>query len=156
MAALIAEHASSPPRDTTTSAAVRAEGMRVRREVLGDAHVDRASASASELTADFQELITQYAWGSIWTRPGLDRRSRSIITLTALVARGHHEELAMHVRAARTNGLTDDEIKELLLQTAIYCGVPDANTAFRIAARVLAELDGDPSPTTAHEPTSEN
>ena len=156
VAALIAGHASSPPRDTTTTAAVRAEGMRVRREVLGDAHVDRASASASDLTADFQELITQYAWGSIWTRPGLDRRSRSIITLTALVARGHHEELAMHVRAARTNGLTDDEIKELLLQTAIYCGVPDANTAFRIAARVLAEPDGEPTPTTAPEPTSEN
>ena len=84
-------------------------------------------------------MITRYAWGSIWTRPGLDRRSRSLITLTALVARGHHEELAMHVRAALRNGLTPDEIKELLLQTAIYCGVPDANTAFRIARQALNE-----------------
>jgi 3-oxoadipate enol-lactonase/4-carboxymuconolactone decarboxylase len=124
-----------------TVAEVRAAGMRVRREVLGDAHVDRATANATDLTAEFQDFITQYAWGSIWTRPGLDRRSRSLITLTALVARGHHEELAMHLRAARSNGLTNDEIKELLLQTAIYCGVPDANTAFRIAQQVLAELD---------------
>jgi 3-oxoadipate enol-lactonase / 4-carboxymuconolactone decarboxylase len=115
------------------------DGMVVRREVLGDAHVDRATAATTDLTRDFQELITRYAWGSIWTRPGLDRRSRSLITLTALVARGHHEELAMHLRAARTNGVTVDEIKELLLQTAIYCGVPDANTAFRIAQEVLAE-----------------
>jgi 3-oxoadipate enol-lactonase / 4-carboxymuconolactone decarboxylase len=118
---------------------VREAGMKVRREVLGDTHVDRAGAAATDLTRDFQELITEYAWGSIWARPGLDRRSRSMITLTALVARGHHEELAMHLRAARTNGLTNDEIKELLLQTAIYCGVPDANTAFRIAQQVLAE-----------------
>ncbi|GAS93084.1 4-carboxymuconolactone decarboxylase [Mycolicibacterium canariasense] len=118
------------------------EGMAVRRAVLGDAHVDRAVDTTTDFTADFQDLITRYAWGDIWTRPGLDRRSRSLITLTALVARGHHEELAMHVRAARRNGLTVDEIKELLLQTAIYCGVPDANTAFRIASRVLAE-DGD-------------
>jgi 3-oxoadipate enol-lactonase / 4-carboxymuconolactone decarboxylase len=114
-------------------------GMAVRREVLGDAHVDRATASADEFTAEFQEMITRYAWGTIWTRPGLDRRSRSLITLTALVARGHHEELAMHVRAALRNGLSADEIKELLLQTAIYCGVPDANTAFRIARRALNE-----------------
>jgi 3-oxoadipate enol-lactonase/4-carboxymuconolactone decarboxylase len=119
------------------------DGMRVRREVLGDAHVDRAIVSATEFTADFQELITSYAWGSIWTRPGLDRRSRSMITLTALVALGHHEELALHVRAARTNGLTDDEIKEVLLQTAIYCGVPAANTAFRIAQDVLTRLDDE-------------
>lgn len=118
------------------------DGMTVRREVLGDAHVDRAVAGTTAFTADFQDLITRYAWGDIWTRPGLDRRSRSLVTLTALVARGHHEELAMHVRAARRNGLTVDEIKELLLQTAIYCGVPDANTAFRIASKVLAE-DGD-------------
>ncbi|MET0899867.1 MAG: 4-carboxymuconolactone decarboxylase [Mycobacterium sp.] len=118
-------------------------GMDVRRAVLGDAHVDRAVAATTEFTADFQELITRYAWGSIWTRPGLDRRSRSLITLTALVARGHHEELAMHVRAARRNGLTNDEIKELLLQTAIYCGVPDANSAFRIAGGVLADYDSE-------------
>jgi 3-oxoadipate enol-lactonase / 4-carboxymuconolactone decarboxylase len=116
-------------------------GMAVRRDVLGDAHVDRAIAGTTEFTAEFQELITRYAWGTIWTRPGLDRRSRSMITLTALVARGHHEELAMHVRAARRNGLTSDEIKEVLLQTAIYCGVPDANSAFRIAGQVLADYD---------------
>jgi 3-oxoadipate enol-lactonase/4-carboxymuconolactone decarboxylase len=116
-------------------------GMAVRREVLGDAHVDRAVAATNDFTSDFQELITRYAWGSIWTRPGLDRRSRSLITLTALVARGHHEELAMHLLAARRNGVTNDEIKELLLQTAIYCGVPDANSAFRIASRVLADYD---------------
>ena len=116
-------------------------GMAVRREVLGDSHVDRAVAATNAFTADFQELITRYAWGSIWTRPGLDRRSRSLITLTALVARGHHEELVMHVRAARRNGVTTDEIKELLLQTAIYCGVPDANSAFRIANKVLTEYD---------------
>jgi 3-oxoadipate enol-lactonase / 4-carboxymuconolactone decarboxylase len=114
-------------------------GMAVRREVLGDAHVDRATAAVTDLTREFQELITRYAWGTIWTRPGLDRRSRSMITLTALIARGHHEELAMHVRAARTNGLTDDEIKEVILQSAIYCGVPDANTAFRVAQTVLSE-----------------
>jgi 4-carboxymuconolactone decarboxylase len=115
--------------------------MAVRREVLGDAHVDRAIANTTEFTADFQDFITRYAWGTIWTRPGLDRRSRSLITLTALIARGHHEELAMHLRAARRNGLTNDEIKEVILQTAIYCGVPDANTAFRIASGVLADYD---------------
>ena len=115
------------------------DGMEVRREVLGDEHVDRATDNATEFTRDFQELITEYAWGTIWTRPGLDRRSRSLITLTALVAGGHDEELAMHVRAALTNGLTVDEIKETLLQTAIYCGVPAANTAFRIAQGVIEE-----------------
>jgi 3-oxoadipate enol-lactonase/4-carboxymuconolactone decarboxylase len=137
VAKLIARHAGA----ARTLDEVRDTGTKVRREVLGDAHVDRARAGTTDFTRDFQELITQYAWGGIWTRPGLDRRSRSLITLTALVARGHHEELALHLRAARTNGLTDDEIKELLLQTAIYCGVPDANTAFRIAQQVLAELD---------------
>ncbi len=120
------------------------DGMAVRREVLGDDHVDRATAGATDFTRDFQELITEYAWGTIWTRPGLDRRSRSLITLTALVAGGHHEELAMHVRAALANGLTADEIKETLLQTAIYCGVPAANTAFRVAQGVLeSELERD-------------
>jgi 4-carboxymuconolactone decarboxylase len=119
-------------------------GMVVRRDVLGDEHVDRAVARTTDFTAEFQTLITEYAWGSIWTRPGLDRRSRSMITLTALIARGHHEELAMHLRAARTNGLTDDEIKEVLLQTAIYCGVPDANTAFRIAQETLFLGDSTP------------
>ncbi|MET0789655.1 MAG: 4-carboxymuconolactone decarboxylase, partial [Cellulomonas sp.] len=130
--------------DDRTVREVRDAGFVVRREVLGDAHVDRSIAGTTDLTRDFQELITQYAWGGIWTRPGLDRRSRSLITLTALVARGHHEELELHLRAARTNGLSVDEIKELLLQTAIYCGVPDANTAFRIAQRVLAEESGQP------------
>jgi 3-oxoadipate enol-lactonase/4-carboxymuconolactone decarboxylase len=126
-------------RDDLTVREVRDAGMVVRREVLGDPHVDRATAAATDLTREFQEFITEYAWGGIWTRPGLDRRSRSLITLTALIARGHHEELAMHVRAARTNGLTPEEIKELIMQTAIYCGVPDANTAFRIAQQALAD-----------------
>jgi len=117
------------------------EGMRVRREVLGDEHVDRAIARTDDFTRDFQELITRYAWGEIWTRPGLDRRTRSCITLTALVAGGRTEELAMHVRAARRNGLSRDEIKEVLLQCAIYCGVPAANAAFAVAQRVLAEDD---------------
>jgi len=117
----------------------RADGMRTRREVLGDDHVDRATAGKTAFTADFQDLITRYAWGEIWTRPGLDRRTRSAITLTALTALGHHHELAMHVRAARRNGLTPDEIKEVLLHAAIYCGVPAANRAFAIAQEVLAE-----------------
>ena len=116
-------------------------GMEVRREVLGDEHVDRALARRTEFTADFQDLITRYAWGEIWTRPGLDRRTRSCITLTALVAGGHQHELAMHVRAALRNGLTRDEIKEVLLQSAVYCGVPAANSAFAIAQEVLAEED---------------
>ena len=114
-------------------------GMKVRREVLGDEHVDAAVARTSDFTADFQDLITRYAWGEIWDRPGLDRRTRSTITLTALVARGHFDELAMHVRAALGNGLTRDEIKEVLLQSAIYCGVPAANSAFAVAQRVLDE-----------------
>ena len=117
------------------------EGMRVRREVLGDGHVNNAIDRTTDFTADFQDLITRYAWGEIWTRPGLDRRTRSCITLTALVALGHFDELAMHIRAALHNGLTADEIKEVLLQTAIYCGVPAANHAFTVAQRVLAEED---------------
>ena len=143
VARLVAEHVGIPRRGTSTTDEVYEAGMVVRREVLGDAHVDRAVASTTDLTAEFQRMITEYAWGTIWTRPGLDRRSRSMITLTALVARGHHEELAMHLRAARRNGLSNEEIKELLMQTAIYCGVPDANTAFRIATGVLAEFDAD-------------
>jgi len=117
-------------------------GMGVRREVLGDAHVDAATAGATALTADFQELITRYAWGEVWSRPGLDRRTRSCITLTALVAGGHDHELALHLRAARRNGLGWDEIKEVLLQAAIYCGVPAANSAFAIARRVQEEEEG--------------
>ena len=115
------------------------DGMRTRREVLGDEHVDRAVERTTDFTADFQDLITRYAWGEIWTRPGLDRKTRSCITLTALVALNHHNELGMHVRAALRNGLTPDEIKEVLLQAAIYCGVPAANAAFAIAQRVLDE-----------------
>jgi len=115
------------------------DGLAVRREVLGAAHVDSALAKADEFTADFQEMITKYAWGGIWTRPGLDRRMRSAITLTALVAGGHLEELALHVRGALRNGLSRDEIAEVLLQTAIYCGVPAANSAFRVAKQALAE-----------------
>ena len=117
-------------------------GMEVRREVLGDEHVDRAIERTSELTADFQELITRYAWGEIWTRPGLDRRTRSCITLAALVALNRLEELELHVRAARRNGLTRDEIKEVLLHTAVYCGVPAANAAFAAAERALADDAG--------------
>ncbi|BDM71333.1 3-oxoadipate enol-lactonase [Streptomyces nigrescens] len=114
-------------------------GIKVRREVLGDAHVDRAQAAADDFTGDFQDFITRYAWGETWTRPGLDRRTRSIITLTALTARGHKEELALHTRAALRNGLTPSEIKEVLLHTAIYCGVPAANSAFAVAQQVIRE-----------------
>ena len=116
-------------------------GMRVRREVLGDEHVDGAIARTTDFTRDFQRLVTRYAWGEIWTRPGLDRKTRSAIALTALVALGRDHELAMHVRAALRNGLTPDEIGEVLLQTAVYCGVPAANSAFAIAQRVLGEED---------------
>jgi 3-oxoadipate enol-lactonase/4-carboxymuconolactone decarboxylase len=139
VAALVREHALGEAPRVPPAGDRQAAGMAVRREVLGDEHVDRAVAGTTGFTRDFQELITEYAWGTVWTRPGLDRRSRSMVTLTALVARGHHEELEMHVRAALTNGLTVEEIKEVLLQTAIYCGVPDANTAFRVAQRVLLE-----------------
>ena len=116
-------------------------GMEVRREVLGDEHVDAAVARTTDFTADFQDLITRYAWGEIWTRPGLDRKTRSCITLTALVALGHLDELEMHIRAALRNGLAGDEIKEVLLQCAIYCGVPAANAAFAVAQRVLGDHD---------------
>ncbi|MBM7168886.1 4-carboxymuconolactone decarboxylase [Streptomyces sp. G44] len=114
-------------------------GIKVRREVLGDAHVDRALASADDFSGDFQELITRYAWGEVWNRPGLDRRSRSCVTLTALVAGGHLDELAFHTRAALRNGLTPAEIKEVLLQAAVYCGVPAANSAFKVAQAVIRE-----------------
>ncbi len=117
------------------------EGMAVRREVLGAEHVDRANAGKDEFTTDFQDLITQYAWGTVWTRPGLPRTMRSAITLTALIAHGHLEEFAMHVRAALRNGLDRDEIKEIVLQSAIYCGVPSANSAFKVAQGVFREID---------------
>ncbi|HEU4511812.1 MAG TPA: 4-carboxymuconolactone decarboxylase [Nocardioidaceae bacterium] len=122
-----------------------AAGMAVRREVLGDEHVDRATEGTTDLTRDFQEFITRYAWGGIWTRPGLDRRSRSIVTLTALVAGRHFDELEFHLRAALRNGLTREEIVEVLLQTAVYVNVPSANSAFAVAKRVLAE-DADRRP----------
>lgn len=112
-------------------------GMAVRREVLGDAHVDRATAAADDFTADFQSFITRYAWGSIWTRPELDRKIRSCITIAMLAALGHHEELAMHVRAALRLGITRDEIREVLMQVGVYAGVPAANTAFRIARQAI-------------------
>jgi 3-oxoadipate enol-lactonase/4-carboxymuconolactone decarboxylase len=115
------------------------DGMRTRREVLGDEHVDRAIESATDFTSDFQELITRYAWGEIWSRPGLDRRARSLITIAVLVALGREQELAMHVRAALRNGVTVDELKEVLLHCAVYCGVPAANGAFAIAQQVLDE-----------------
>jgi 4-carboxymuconolactone decarboxylase len=116
------------------------DGMAVRRAVLGDAHVDRAVARTDDFTADFQDLITRYAWGEIWTRDGLDRRTRSSITLAVLAALHCEDELAMHVKAALRNGLSRDEIKEVLLQVAVYAGVPAANTAFAVAQRVLADL----------------
>ena len=116
-------------------------GMKVRREVLGDEHVNAAISRTTSFTADFQDLITRYAWGEIWSRQGLDRRTRSCITLMALLALGRLEELELHVRAARRNGLSEDEIKEVILHGAIYCGVPAANSAFAVAQRVLAEHD---------------
>jgi 4-carboxymuconolactone decarboxylase len=123
---------------------IHERGMEVRREVLGDRHVDRAEAKKTPFTEDFQDLITRYAWGEIWTRPGLDRRMRSAMTIVALVALNRMDEFAMHIRAARRNGLSEDEIKEVLLHCAIYCGVPAANSAFAVAQAVLAE-DGDES-----------
>ena len=116
-----------------------AQGMTIRRGVLGDAHVDRAVAATTPFNADFQGFITRYAWGEVWSRPGLSRAERSMITLTALVVLRQDEELAMHLRAALRNGLTPDQISEVLLHTAVYAGVPAANRAFAIAARVLAE-----------------
>ena len=124
------------------------DGMAVRREVLGDSYVEQANAKTTDFTRDFQQVVTEFAWGTVWTRPGLDRRSRSMVTLTALIALGHHDELALHLRGALRNGLTREEIKEVLLQAAVYCGVPAANAAFRIAQRVFNELEQQPNPTT--------
>jgi 4-carboxymuconolactone decarboxylase len=115
--------------------------MRVRREVLGDEHVDRSIERTTDLTRDFQGLITRYAWGDVWSRPGLDRRTRSCMTLIALVALGREHELALHLRAAIRNGLTREEISEVLIHSAVYCGVPAANSAFAVAQRVLDEPD---------------
>lgn len=116
-------------------------GMQVRRAVLGNAHVDRAQANRTPFTGDFQDLITRYAWGEIWTRPGLPRHTRSLMTICMMVALNREEELKLHLRAASNNGVTRDEIKEALLQTAIYCGVPAANSAFALAQKVFAEMD---------------
>ncbi|NQX11197.1 4-carboxymuconolactone decarboxylase [Microbacteriaceae bacterium VKM Ac-2855] len=122
----------------------RDRGMRVRRAVLSDEHVDGAVERTTAFTADWQDFITRTAWGDVWSRPGLDRRSRSVAVLSSLIAHGHQEEFAMHVRAALRNGLTVDEIREVILQSAVYSGVPAANTAFRLAGEVLAgETEGD-------------
>ena len=118
-------------------------GMALRRAVLGDKHVDRAQANLNEFNAEFQNLITRYAWGEIWTRPGLPRQTRSLMTIAMLVALNREEELRLHLRAASNNGVTREQIKEALLQAAIYCGVPAANSAFALAQRVFAEMDAD-------------
>jgi 4-carboxymuconolactone decarboxylase len=117
------------------------KGLAVRRAVLGDAHVDRALKNANGFNQSFQELITRYAWGEIWTRPGLDKKTRSLITIAMMVALNRTDELKLHLRAAFHNGVTRDDIKEVLLQTAIYCGVPAANSAFHAAEEVFAEID---------------
>ncbi|MEV7192930.1 3-oxoadipate enol-lactonase [Streptomyces sp. NPDC093510] len=145
-----ASHLAPPERPGPVAAALRAHfsavresGTAVRRAVLGDAHVDRARANTTPFTAPFQDFISRYAWGEIWTDPTLARRERSMITMTALVARGHLDELALHVRAARRIGLTPEEIGAVLLQTAVYCGVPAANAASAVAERVLAEEEAE-------------
>ncbi|MET7285472.1 alpha/beta fold hydrolase [Streptomyces sp. NPDC005573] len=130
-AAAVPQPAGSPDRYDT--------GLKLRREVLGDAHVDRELGQAGDFSGDFEEFVTRYAWGEVWDRPGLDRRTRSCVTLTALAAGGHLEDLASHTRAALRNGLTPDEIKEVLLQTAVYCGIPAAGSAFRVAQQVILE-----------------
>jgi 4-carboxymuconolactone decarboxylase len=118
-----------------------AEGMRTRRQVLGDAHVDRAQASVDDFTRDFQEFITRFAWGAVWSREGLGRRERSLITLAVLAGLGRDEELPLHVRGALNNGVTREEIAEVLLHTAVYAGVPAANSAFAVARRTLEGLE---------------
>jgi len=119
-----------------------AEGMKVRRAVLGDAHVDRSLSNRTAFTEEFQDLITRYAWGEVWTRPGLPRHTRSLVTLALMIAINRGDEFRMHVRAAFNNGVTRDEIKEVILQCAIYCGVPAANGAFHMAQEVFDEMDG--------------
>jgi 4-carboxymuconolactone decarboxylase len=114
-------------------------GMKVRREVLGEAYVDCATSSITDLNKDFQDLITRYVWHEIWSRPGLDRKTRSCMVLTAMIALGHWDEFRLHVNAAFNNRLDEDEIKEVILQAAVYCGVPAANRAFKEAAAVIAE-----------------
>jgi 4-carboxymuconolactone decarboxylase len=116
-------------------------GLDVRREVLGEAHVARSLENRTELTTEFQDFITRYAWGEIWTRPGLPRHTRSLLTISMLVALNRGEELGLHLRAAKNNGVSRDEIKEVLMQTAIYCGVPAANSAFHLAQKIFDEDD---------------
>jgi 4-carboxymuconolactone decarboxylase len=120
-----------------------AKGMEVRRAVLGNAHVDRAQANRTEITTEFQDFITRYAWGEIWTRPGLPRHTRSLLTIAMMVATNREEELKLHLRAASNNGVSRDEIKEVLMQAAIYCGVPAANSAFHMAQEVFKQMDAD-------------
>jgi 4-carboxymuconolactone decarboxylase len=127
-------------------------GMAVRRQVLGDAHVDRAEAGKDAFTNDFQAFITRYAWGGVWTRPGLDRRTRSCVTLAVLATLRCEEELAMHIRGARRNGVSPEEIAEVLLQVAVYAGVPAANTAFAVAQRTLAQAAPQPASGSAAGP----
>ncbi|PPT36303.1 4-carboxymuconolactone decarboxylase [Xanthomonas arboricola] len=121
-------------------------GLRERRRVLGDAHVERSLAARTEFTDEFQTLITRYAWGTIWTRDGLPAHTRSLLTLAMMVALGHDEEFKLHVRAARNNGVTPEQIKEVLLQAAVYCGVPAANHAFALAKPILEEQAGEEEP----------
>ncbi len=137
----MADSKSDPKADQRRSE-IFDDGMAVRRAVLGDAHVDRAQANRTAFNTEFQDLITRYAWGEIWTREGLPRHTRSLMTICMMVALGREEELKLHLRAAANNGVTRDEIKEALLQTAIYCGVPAANSAFALAQQVFAEIDG--------------
>ena len=122
------------------------EGMKVRRAVLGAKHVDRSVANRNAFTTEFQDMITRYAWGEIWTRPGLERHTRSLITIAMLIALNREEEFRLHIRSSRNNGVTRDQIKELLLQSAIYCGVPAANSAFRVANEVFQEMDKEGTP----------
>jgi len=124
----------------------RASGMAVRRAVLGNAHVDRAEARKTPFTSEFQDFITRYAWGEIWTRPGLDRKTRSCMTLSMMIALNRPDEFRLHVRAAINNGLGRDEIKEVILQAAVYCGVPAANVAFHLAEEVFREMDATGRP----------
>jgi 4-carboxymuconolactone decarboxylase len=129
-----------------TDAERHEQGMKVRRAVLGDEYVDRATASTTEFNREFQSYITRNAWGEIWTRPGLPRHTRSLLTLAMMIALNRGDEFRMHVRGAFNNGVTRDEIKEVLLQSAVYCGVPAANSAFHIAADVFGEMDKKTSP----------
>jgi len=129
------------------------DGMQVRREVLGDAHVDRAEARKSDLDQDFQQLITETAWGGVWARDGLDRRERSMLTIALLAALGHKDELAMHIRATRNTGASREDVKEVLLHVAIYAGVPAANTAFDVARKVYQDADApQPAADTGSQP----